>query len=80
MDKSFYPFIYNLLAALLVEVLIGLQENEIVARKITNVFSLVDFCLFAWMFHNWGLFNYNKKRFYSILAAFFLAWIALLFF
>src|SRR3954470_1252329 len=77
MDKTFYPFIYNLMAALLVEVLIGAQHDKVVATKIINVFSLVDFCLFAWMFHNWGLFNYNKRHLYTILAMFATAWAAI---
>lgn len=80
MDSSFYPFVYNLLVTLLVEILIGFQRSYIITTKITNVFSLVDFCLFAWLFHNWGLFNYNKKRFYVILGSFFLIWIYITFF
>jgi len=80
MDRSFYPFVYNLLVTVLVEILIGLQRSDSTATKITNVFSLVDFCLFAWLFHNWGLFNYNKKRFYTILGSFFLIWIYITFF
>lgn len=75
MDKTFNPFVYNLLATLLVEILVGLQKTGVATTKITNVFSLVDFCLFAWLFYNWGLFNYNKKRFYVILVSFFASWV-----
>lgn len=80
MDRSFYPFVYNLLVTVLVEILIGFQHNYSVITKITNVFSLADFCLFAWLFHNWGLFNFNKKAFYATLGVFFLLWVYITFF
>ena len=67
-DPSYYPFIYNLLAVLLVEITIRLLNGSSSVVKSVNVFSLVDFCLFAWLFHNWGLFNGNKKIFLLILS------------
>lgn len=67
-DPSYYPFIYNLLAVLLAEITIRLLNGSSSVVKSVNVFSLVDFCLFAWLFHNWGLFNGNRKIFLLVLA------------
>lgn len=79
MDTSYYPFIYNLFIVLMVEIIIGAQRNATVVTKITNIFSLADFCLFAWLFHNWGLFNFNKKRFITIIVSAAALWIYITF-
>jgi hypothetical protein len=40
-----------------------------------NTFSYVDFFLFTWLFHNWGLFNRKKSTFITIASIFFLIWV-----
>jgi len=73
-DTAYYPFIYNLLAVLLVEIIIKLLNHSTNVIKSVNIFSLVDFCLFAWLFHNWGLFNGNRKIFLLIIAGISVVW------
>lgn len=81
MDTSYYPFIYNLFAVFMVEVIIKLLNNHPTGIvNAVNVFSLADFCLFAWLFHNLGLFNGNKKIFLLILIAAGIAWVYITFF
>ncbi len=79
-DTSYYPFVYNLIAVLLVEVIIKLLNNSTDVVKTVNIFSLADFCLFAWLFHNWGLFNGNKKIFLLIITGALALWIYITFF
>jgi hypothetical protein len=79
-DSSYYPFIYNLIVGLLVEIINASHPYSVVTVKTLNIFSLIDFFLFAWLFHNWGLFNHNKKRFLMIVCAFGIAWLFITFF
>lgn len=77
-DSSYYPFIYNCIAALVVE-LMHLVLMEAGSPKLfvflLNIFSFVDFFLFLWLFHNWGLFNRKKSTFITIASVFFLIWV-----
>ncbi|MEO5684168.1 MAG: hypothetical protein ABIQ88_16120 [Chitinophagaceae bacterium] len=79
-DSSYYPFIYNLVVVLLVELIMGCTSYSANTIKLLNTFSLVDFCLFAWLFHNWGLFNHNKKWFVLIIVSACVTWIYISFF
>jgi hypothetical protein len=77
-DPSYYPFIYNIIVALLVEILnrILTETGHTVAFIfVLNVFSYIDFFLFLWLFHNWGLFNRKKSAFITIAGIFFLIWL-----
>ncbi len=85
-DPSYYPFIYNLMVVLLIEIIIGIISRTIPSNAYTattktlNLFSLVDFCLFAWLFHNWGLFNHHKNRFWPIIFLALFVWAYITFF
>ncbi len=79
-DPSYYPFIYNVCIVLLVEIFNALHPYSTLTIETLNIFSLIDFILFAWLFHNWGLFNHNKKQFLMIIGAFALAWVIITFF
>lgn len=79
-NKSYYPFVYNVFLVLLVEVVAVVlmkNGNPKAFTSMLNVFSMIDFALFTWLFHNWGLFNRRKDVFTFILASFFVAWIIL---
>jgi hypothetical protein len=79
-DPAYYPFIYVLGAALITEILcriITLYGSLEGFNIIVNIFSIVDFCLFTWLFHNWGLFNRNKSIFIAIIASFVVAWLCI---
>jgi hypothetical protein len=79
MDSAYYPLIYNAIVALLVEIL-----NRILTEKglttafilVLNIYSYIDFFLFLWLFHNWGLFNRKKSTFIIIAGIFFLIWLS----
>jgi hypothetical protein len=79
-DAAYYPFLYNIFLALLVEILNGLHPYSTLTVETLNVFSILDFCLFAWLFHNWGLFNYNEKRFSILIISMVLIWAIITFF
>ena len=76
-DPSYYPFLLNCSVALAVEIL-----NYILTREghpdafvlVQNIFSYLDFYLFLWLFHNWGLFNRKKSTFITIAGVFFVIW------
>jgi hypothetical protein len=78
-DSAYYPLIYNAMVALVVEIL-----NKMLTEKgytdafvfVLNVFSYIDFFLFLWLFHNWGLFNRKKSVFITIAGIFFLIWLS----
>ncbi|MDE3249617.1 MAG: hypothetical protein KGO82_13200 [Bacteroidota bacterium] len=73
-DPSYHPFIYNLSLSLLVEILNALHPYSVLTVETLNIFSIFDFLLFTWMFHNWGLFNYKKNRFYTVFALGVVTW------
>jgi hypothetical protein len=77
-DPSYYPFIYNVIVALLVEILnriLTVTGHTVAFIFVLNVFSFIDFFLFLWLFHNWGLFNRKKSTFITIAGIFFMIWI-----
>lgn len=77
-DSSYYPLIYNAAFVFVLEILVQLlmQEGLIKPLEVSvNIFSFIDFFLFTWLFHNWGLFNRSKKAFAFIVAGFFIAWL-----
>lgn len=77
-DPSYYPFIFNAIAALTVEILNRILTTTGHPHAFTfalNVFSYIDFYLFLWLFHNWGLFNRKKSTFIAIASVFFIIWV-----
>src|SRR5689334_10270008 len=81
-DKSYYPFVYNVTVSFLVEIAIGIfiKTKNLEAFGITlSIFSLADFILFTWLFHNWGLFNRNKIVFASIIGLYSAGWLLFVF-
>jgi len=77
-DKSYYPFLYRIFLVLIVEItarvlLVSGEPRNFSA--VLNTFSILDFCLFTWLFHNWRLFNGNKTIFLSILGTGIIAWV-----
>ncbi|HUQ66290.1 MAG TPA: hypothetical protein VM101_09050 [Flavitalea sp.] len=78
MDPSYYPFIYNAIAALSVEILnriLNVTGHPDAFTFVLNVYSYIDFFLFLWLFHNWGLFNRKKLTFITIASIFFIIWV-----
>lgn len=76
-DPSYYPFIYRVSLSLVVELVrrvLLLQNNNIAATLVTNLFSLADFLLLAWLFHNWGLFKRDRRLFLGIISVFTAVW------
>ncbi len=77
-DSAYYPFIYNAIIALIVEILnkrLTDTGHPVAFNFVLNVFSYIDFFLFLWLFHNWGLFNRKKSTFITIAGIFFIIWI-----
>jgi len=77
-DSAYYPFIYNTIIALVVEILNRILTEAGYPRAfilVLNIFSYIDFILFLWLFHNWGLFNRKKSTFISIASVFFVIWL-----
>lgn len=78
MDPSYYPFIYNICLALLIEIthqvlMSNGYSHPIVA--VLNVYGFLDFFLFTWLFHNWGLFNRKRSFFITVVSIFFVIWL-----
>ncbi|MCS3801761.1 hypothetical protein [Niastella sp. OAS944] len=77
-DSSYYPFLYNAIAALSVEILnriLNVTGHPHAFTFMLNVFSYIDFFFFLWLFHNWGLFNRRKTTFIAIASVFFIIWL-----
>lgn len=77
-DPSYYPFIYNAIASLSVEVLnriLNVTGHPDAFTFMLNVYSYIDFFFFLWLFHNWGLFNRKRTTFITIASVFFILWI-----
>lgn len=77
-DRAYYPFFYNAVVSLTVEIInrILTQNGQPAAFFVVlNVFAYIDFFLFLWLFHNWGLFDRKKTVFVSIASVFSLIWI-----
>jgi hypothetical protein len=76
-NTSYYPFIYNVWLVLIVEIVgrvLWAEGNGSLFTTWLNIFSLLDFFLYTWLFHNWGLFNRRKDVFVGILIFFTIAW------
>ena len=77
MNPDYHPLVYSAILATIFEIAFEFIKYEYHPRIymiMGIVYPLVDFLLLAWLFHNWGLFNRNKKLFGTILGAFFIAW------
>jgi len=77
-DPSYYPFLFNCGVALTVELLNwGLTQDghPDAFILVQNIFSYLDFYLFLWLFHNWGLFNRKKTTFITLAIVFFVIWL-----
>jgi hypothetical protein len=77
-DPSYYPFLFNCGVALAVEILnwrLTQDGHPDAFILVQNIFSYLDFFLFLWLFHNWGLFNRKKSTFVIIASVFFLLWL-----
>jgi hypothetical protein len=77
-DPSYYPFIFNAIAALLIEIMHRMLMETGHPKLfifLLNCFSYIDFFLFTWLFHNWGLFSRKKTTFITIAGIFFLIWL-----
>lgn len=82
-DPAYYPFLYYTGAAVLMEILariFTLYERPDLHLPALRVYSFVEFCLFTWLFHNWGLFNRRKAVFFTLLGIFFILWVISSFF
>jgi len=40
-----------------------------------NVYGFLDFFLFTWLFHNWGIFNRKRRVFFTVVSIFFVIWL-----
>lgn len=84
MDPAYYPFVYYTVLAFLAELgvrmLIDIRANTSLIISLLHVYAFVEFFLFAWLFHNWGLFNRRKTFFYAMIAGFFAFWLFSTFF
>ncbi len=77
-DPAYYPFIYYTFIASLMELLaraFTVNHRPDLLIPSLHVYSYIEFCLFTWLFHNWGLFNRRKDVFISILAFFLAIWV-----
>jgi hypothetical protein len=82
-DKSYYPFIFSVWAALLVEITarllnMGGQKNALAV--FINIYYLVDFYLFFMLFYNWKIFGHKKTYALLIAVCMLFAWIVTIFF
>lgn len=76
-DPTYYPFLYYVALAFTVEIIhriLFVNNHKNLQAPLIHVYSYIEFCLFAWLFHNWGLFNRRKDVFLGILGAFFVCW------
>lgn len=77
-DRSYYPFIYYVCLAVVIETTyLILMSNGMIdpIRVMLNIYTFFEFGLLAWLFHSWGLFNRNRVFFLSLMAGFFIAWL-----
>jgi hypothetical protein len=76
-DRAYYPFIYYISLAVLIETAyLLLMSNGHIGpiRVMLNTFTFFEFGLLAWLFHSWGLFNGNKTFFITLMIVVFLVW------
>lgn len=82
-DSSYYPFFYLAGISLLAEV--GnyfFTKNKIYpfVTATINIFCLIEFIFYTWLFHLWGLFNFKLKIIMAIVVSYFMVWIVLVLF
>lgn len=76
-DPSYYPFIYNTIAALVIEIthrVLMETGHPKLFIFLLNAYSYIDFFLFTLLFHNWGLFDRKRSTFITIASIFFILW------
>jgi hypothetical protein len=81
-NSSYYPLIYNAAVAFIIEILVQIlmQGGYIGALEVSlNIFSFLDFFLFAWLFYNWGLFGRSRKTFIYLIGGFLVVWLVTIF-
>lgn len=78
MDPSYYPFIYDIFLALVMEITHQILMSNGYSHPLVavlNVYNFLDFFLFTWLFHNWGLFNRKRSFFITVVSVFFVIWL-----
>ena len=81
-DPSYYPFFYLAAIALLVEISSFILAKNKMYQAVTvmmNLFYFIEFFFYTWLFHTWGLFNFRRGIFLTIVAVFFICWVILIF-
>jgi hypothetical protein len=76
-DRAYYPFIYYVSLAVLIETAyLILMSNGMIEpiRIMLNTYAFFEFGLLAWLFHAWGLFNGNRIFFISLMIGVFITW------
>lgn len=82
MDPSYYPFVYYVCSALVIEIVVYILIQKKMFQTIgflKNAYAFIEFCLLTWLFNNWGLFKRQKNLFLAILVFFFVLWLSTLF-
>lgn len=82
-DRSYYPFLYDIWLVVLVEVLVfslAQMKAYSVLNSIINIFSIIDCILFIVLFYNWSLFRRNINTLYLLVGFFVTAWTIFTFF
>jgi hypothetical protein len=82
-DKSYYPFFYLAVISLLMEITgFILVKNKMYNSMfaMVNVFDYLEFFFCTWLFHLWGLFNFKKNIFLSIILLSFICWLIFTFY
>ncbi len=82
-DTSYYPFFYLAGISLLAEVInFYIAKHEMInAYSVArNIFYYIEFYFYTWLFHTWGLFNFKRNIFLSIISFCFIVWVILTFF
>ena len=82
-DRSYHPFIFNIVLVLIIEIVhrvLLLTDYKQAINILQNFFSIIDFLLFLWLFHNWRLFNGSIRILLIIVIFYLLAWVGTNFF
>lgn len=76
-DRSYYPFLYDIWLALLVELIVFVlakQKAYSILNGVVNLFSIIDCLLFTWLFYRWSLFKRNRTVLYALAVFFTITW------
>ena len=82
-DRSYYPFLYDIWLALLVELVVfvlGQAKAYDALNGVVNLFSLADCLLFTWLFYRWNLFKRHSVILYTLVGFFIVTWVIITFF